>query len=154
MPSKKCFCSVSLQASFFNWKGVRCVALDPRIMRSLLEKFGDITFLIPTKAYLRARLQLPHSGIIVWLNADSSSITAPTCCDLFTQKELPMSERLLILTQVQYQTGLRKYKLYELISAEEFPEPIHLGRARRWLESEVQLWIKQQINSPQSAFAS
>ena len=65
-----------------------------------------------------------------------------------------MSERLLILTQVQYQTGLRKYKLYELISAEEFPEPIHLGRAGRWLESEVQLWIKQQINSLQSAFAS
>ena len=147
MPSKKCSYLLFLQANLFNWQGVQRVALDPRIMQSLLEKFGDISFLIPTKAYLRARLQLPHSGIIVWLNADSSSITAPTRCDLFTQKELPMSQRLLILTQVQYQTGLRKHKLYELISAEEFPEPIHLGRARRWLESEVQLWIKQQINS-------
>ena len=62
---KKMFLLGILQASFFNWKGVRCVALDPRIMRSLLEKFGDITFLIPSKAYLRARLQLPHPGIIV-----------------------------------------------------------------------------------------
>ena len=56
MSSKKCSYLLSLQASLFNWKGVRCVALDPRIMLSLLEEFGDITFLIPTKAYLRAGL--------------------------------------------------------------------------------------------------
>ncbi|MGA0138490.1 MAG: helix-turn-helix transcriptional regulator [bacterium] len=62
-----------------------------------------------------------------------------------------MSERLLTLTQVQDQTGFRKSKLYELISAEEFPEPIHLGRAVRWLESEVQLWIRQQIKTHRSS---
>ena len=56
MPSNKCSYLVSLQASLFNWKGVRPVALDPRIMLNLLEEFGDITFLIPTKAYLRAGL--------------------------------------------------------------------------------------------------
>ena len=65
-----------------------------------------------------------------------------------------MSERLHTLTQVQEQTGFRKTKLYELIFTEEFPEPIQLGLAVRWLESEVQLWIIQQINSLQSAFAT
>ncbi len=62
-----------------------------------------------------------------------------------------MSERLLTLTQVQDQTGFRKSKLYELIAAKEFPEPIHFGRAVRWLESEVQLWIRQQIKTHRSS---
>ena len=116
------------------------------------EEVGDITFLIPTKVYLTAGRKRSHSRIIVWLNAYSSSITAPTCCDLFTQKELFMSERLLTLTQVQDQTGFRKSKLYELIVAKEFPEPIHFGRAVRWLESEVQLWIRQQIKTHRSSW--
>ncbi len=52
-----------------------------------------------------------------------------------------MPERLLTLFQVEDQTGFRKSKIYELIAAKEFPEPIHFGRAVRWMESEVQLWI-------------
>ncbi|MGA1561165.1 MAG: helix-turn-helix transcriptional regulator [bacterium] len=64
-----------------------------------------------------------------------------------------MPERLLTLSQVEDQTGFRKSKIYELIAAKEFPEPIHFGLAVRWLESEVQLWIKIQVRTHRNSIS-
>ncbi len=58
-----------------------------------------------------------------------------------------MPERLLTLNQVEDQTGFRKSKIYEMISQERFPVPIRFGRAVRWLESEVQLWISNHVKA-------
>lgn len=44
-------------------------------------------------------------------------------------------------------TGLSDKWFYKLISDGQFPKPIKLGRSSRWLESEVENWIKQRIQN-------
>ena len=54
-----------------------------------------------------------------------------------------------IKKSVQVDTDKLQSYVTEIINdwPKEFPEPIHFGRAVRWLESEVQLWIKDQVRT-------
>ena len=56
--------------------------------------------------------------------------------------------RILKLKEVLTRTGLGKTTLYMLISNGDFPQQIPLGlRAVGWLESEVDAWILEKIES-------
>nr|WP_312989492.1 AlpA family transcriptional regulator [Comamonas koreensis] len=56
--------------------------------------------------------------------------------------------RILKLKEVLTRTGLRKTTLYMLIRDRGFPQQIPLGlRAVGWLESEVDAWILEKIES-------
>jgi prophage regulatory protein len=59
-------------------------------------------------------------------------------------------ERLFILRlkDVEKRTGLNSSTIYERIAEGSFPSQIRLGRNGRavgWIESEINLWIQQQI---------
>lgn len=55
-------------------------------------------------------------------------------------------KRLLRRPEVEKQTGLRKSRIYELISAGAFPKPVAIGgRARGWVDAEVDAWIEARI---------
>ena len=53
--------------------------------------------------------------------------------------------RLLTLKEVIKKTGLKKSTIYKFIKTKNFPPPIKLGRSSRWVEGEVDIWIKEQI---------
>ena len=56
--------------------------------------------------------------------------------------------RILKLKEVLTRTGLGKTTLYMLISNGDFPQQIPLGlRAVGWLESEIDAWILDKIES-------
>lgn len=42
-------------------------------------------------------------------------------------------------------TGLTDKWFYKLIKERKFPKPIKLGRASRWLKSEVEKWFEDRI---------
>ncbi|WP_432432263.1 helix-turn-helix transcriptional regulator [Granulicella aggregans] len=52
------------------------------------------------------------------------------------------------LPEVKAVTGLSKSSLYELIRANNFPSPVHLGaRTVAWVASEVKQWAAERILS-------
>ncbi len=55
--------------------------------------------------------------------------------------------RFLRLPEVISRVGFKRTKIYELIGEGEFPEGIHLSgcRIRVWLESDVENWMKEQV---------
>ena len=54
--------------------------------------------------------------------------------------------RVLRLPQVEAKTGLKHTAIYQKIGEGSFPRPIPLGtKARGFVESEVDDWIKAQI---------
>jgi prophage regulatory protein len=54
----------------------------------------------------------------------------------------------LRLPKVKALTGLSKSSLYELIRANSFPAPVHLGaRTVAWVASEVKQWAAERILS-------
>jgi len=59
-----------------------------------------------------------------------------------------IQQKLLRLPQVKSITGLSKSTIYARISDGAFPKQIALGsRLVVWVESDIQKWINQQINS-------
>ena len=55
-------------------------------------------------------------------------------------------ERLLSVQGVAEQVGLSKSEIYDRVAERTFPAPIKLApKATRWLQSEVQAWIAQQV---------
>jgi prophage regulatory protein len=59
-----------------------------------------------------------------------------------------IQQKLLRLPQVKSITGLSKSTIYARISDGTFPKQIALGsRLVVWVESDIQKWINQQINS-------
>lgn len=42
-------------------------------------------------------------------------------------------------------TGMTDKWFYKLISENQFPKPIKLGRSSRWRRSEVETWMQQRI---------
>ena len=66
--------------------------------------------------------------------------------ELHTAHETYAAPRLLRLPQVIERTGLGRSSIYGLISAGDFPAPVHLtSTARAFLESEVEAWIAARI---------
>jgi prophage regulatory protein len=64
-------------------------------------------------------------------------------------KAIPSSPNEVIflrLPRVKAVTGLSKTSLYELIRANSFPAPVHLGtRTVAWVASEVKEWAAERI---------
>jgi prophage regulatory protein len=61
-------------------------------------------------------------------------------------------QRLLRLPAVMDRTGYGKSKLYQLIRAQEFPQPIKLGkRSTAWVEDEVSAWVTARIRAARAA---
>ncbi|NLV87685.1 MAG: AlpA family transcriptional regulator [Clostridiales bacterium] len=57
-------------------------------------------------------------------------------------------ERLIRLPEVKSRTGLSSSDLYRRVDAGTFPRQIKLGvKAVAWIETEVQEWIEQTIQS-------
>lgn len=51
-------------------------------------------------------------------------------------------ESILRLPAVKARTGLSRSTVYQFMSRNQFPQPVHLGsRAIGWLESEIEDWI-------------
>ena len=49
----------------------------------------------------------------------------------------------IFLTEIQiYEiTGFSKTELFEKIETRDFPKPVEIDRANRWLESEIHQWL-------------
>ena len=59
-----------------------------------------------------------------------------------------MAHTILRLPAVQARTGLSRSTIYLRIAEDRFPRPISLGeRAVGWIESEIDEWLEQQIES-------
>jgi prophage regulatory protein len=58
--------------------------------------------------------------------------------------------------QVQVRTGLSRSTIYKKVTEGTFPKPVKLGagaRAVGWVESEIDGWIKSQIEASRKAAA-
>ncbi len=63
-----------------------------------------------------------------------------------------MATIILRLPTVKARTGLSRSTIYLRISEGTFPKPISLGsRAVGWIESEVNEWLSQQIETSRPA---
>lgn len=59
--------------------------------------------------------------------------------------------RMIRLADVCDMIGLKHTAIYERISNGTFPKPIKIGKASRWLETEVQAWIGDQVKATRGA---
>ncbi len=60
--------------------------------------------------------------------------------------------RLLKLDEVMNMTGLSKSSVYHQMNKGTFPRPINIGvKSVAWLETDIQLWIKNKIELRNSA---
>lgn len=65
---------------------------------------------------------------------------------------LKMANRILRLPEVKSSVGLARSTIYARIEEGTFPKPISLGpRAVGWLESEIQDWVRQKVESSRSS---
>jgi len=65
-----------------------------------------------------------------------------------------MADTILRLPSVRARTGLSRSTIYLRISEDRFPRPISLGgRAVGWIESEIDDWLKEQIEISRQAKA-
>jgi len=65
-----------------------------------------------------------------------------------------MADTILRLPSVRARTGLSRSTIYLRISEDRFPKPISLGgRAVGWIESEIDEWLKEQIETSRQAKA-
>ena len=63
-----------------------------------------------------------------------------------TEKRLT-EDKLVDMTFITTLTGLTDKWFYKLIKDGAFPKPIKLGRSSRWLQSEVEIWLRERINA-------
>jgi len=54
-----------------------------------------------------------------------------------------MSDNLLTIEAVMAAIGLKRTKIYGMIAAGDFPQPVKIGAASRWSEVEVNAWIAE-----------
>lgn len=52
----------------------------------------------------------------------------------------------LNLRETERKVGLKKTAIYRFIAAGQFPQPIKIGRASRWLESELDAFLLERAN--------
>ncbi|HBV8968648.1 TPA: AlpA family transcriptional regulator [Klebsiella oxytoca] len=62
----------------------------------------------------------------------------------------PLNDKMVDMKFITEFTGLTDKWFYKLISEGQFPKPIKLGRSSRWMQSEVENWVKQRINQSRS----
>lgn len=65
------------------------------------------------------------------------------------------AKRLVRLAEVVERTGLSRSGVYDRIKKGSFPPSVALGegRARRWVDSEIDTWIAEQIAASRGANA-
>ena len=61
-----------------------------------------------------------------------------------------LNDKMVDMKFITEFTGLTDRWFYKLISEGQFPKPIKLGRSSRWMQSEVENWVKQRINQSRS----
>ena len=67
---------------------------------------------------------------------------------------LDKSDRVLRLPQVMEMTGLRRSSIYDAMKRGSFPPPLAIGaRARGWLLSQVQDWVRQRVEQARKGVA-
>jgi len=65
-----------------------------------------------------------------------------------------MQTTILRLPTVKDRTGLSRSSIYLRMSENSFPKPISLGKGGRsvgWIESEIEDWLQQQIETSREA---
>ncbi|MFZ3387868.1 helix-turn-helix transcriptional regulator [Buttiauxella gaviniae] len=58
-----------------------------------------------------------------------------------------LNDQLVDMKFITTFTGLTDKWFYKLIQDGLFPAPIKMGRASRWLKSEVETWMKNKISA-------
>ncbi len=58
-----------------------------------------------------------------------------------------LNDKMVDMTFITDFTGLTDKWFYKLMKDGAFPRPIKLGRSSRWLQSEVEAWMKERIES-------
>ena len=61
------------------------------------------------------------------------------------EPSIDRSRSLVPKSTVLKSTGLSNTSLYQSMSKREFPRPVKIGQASRWVAAEVQDWIDRQI---------
>ena len=56
-------------------------------------------------------------------------------------------KRLIPLSEVTRLTGLKHSSIYDRMDRKDFPRAVKLGSSSRWLLSEVEAWIDQQVEA-------
>lgn len=59
-------------------------------------------------------------------------------------------DKLVDMLFITTLTGLTDKWFYKLINDGEFPKPIKLGRSSRWLQSEVENWLRERVKASRS----
>ncbi len=63
---------------------------------------------------------------------------------------LDKKERFIDFLEIKFRTGLSRSTVYEFMKVGKFPKPINIGtRTKKWLESDIDHWIAEQINKNQ-----
>jgi prophage regulatory protein len=62
-----------------------------------------------------------------------------------TQNQAGQARLIPLRPDVQSRTCLGKTRIYELIAANEFPQPVRLGRRIAFVEQEIDTWILQRM---------
>jgi prophage regulatory protein len=57
-----------------------------------------------------------------------------------------LAPRLISLTDVMERVALKRTSIYQLIKTQEFPAPVKIQRASRWVDIEVSDWIRAQMS--------
>ncbi|WIV97003.1 helix-turn-helix transcriptional regulator [Kinneretia aquatilis] len=57
-----------------------------------------------------------------------------------------LDPRLISLPEVMERVALKRTSIYELIKTQEFPAPVKIQRASRWVDIEVSDWIRVQMS--------
>ncbi|CNE31107.1 helix-turn-helix transcriptional regulator [Yersinia intermedia] len=56
-----------------------------------------------------------------------------------------LNDKMVDMAFITEFTGCSDKWFYKLIQEGQFPKPIKLGRSSRWLQSEIEAWVKHRI---------
>jgi prophage regulatory protein len=62
--------------------------------------------------------------------------------DTLSKQRTAAPKRLISLSEVLHRTAMRRAWLYRQLALGQFPPPVKIGRASRWVEAEVDHWIQ------------
>lgn len=54
---------------------------------------------------------------------------------------------LLAFEHLSHYVSFGRSRIYQLIAAGEFPQPIKVGKSSRWVKAEIDAWIRKQATS-------
>lgn len=56
-----------------------------------------------------------------------------------------VNPRLISLVDVMERVALKRTSIYQLVKSKQFPAPVKIQRASRWVDSEISNWITKQM---------